>query len=74
MSSAGTPIPGVTVYLSASSAHELTTNSSGDASFTGLTYIFTNMFAFFVLDEGITPLRWLGIGVIAIGAAIVGWS
>lgn len=43
-------------------------------SFTGLTYIFTNMFAFFVLDEGITPLRWLGIGVIAIGAAIVGWS
>ncbi len=43
-------------------------------SFTGLTYIFTNILAFIILNESITPLRWLGIAVITLGAVIVGRS
>ncbi len=43
-------------------------------SFTGLTYIFTNILALFVLNESITMLRWAGIAAIAIGAAIVSRS
>ncbi len=43
-------------------------------SFTGLTYIFTNILAFLILNENITVLRWIGIAVIAAGAAIVGRS
>ena len=43
-------------------------------SFTGLTYIFTNILAFSVLNEPITLMRWVGIVVIAIGAGVVGRS
>ncbi len=43
-------------------------------SFTGLTYIFTNILAFFILNENITPLRWAGIIIIVVGAVIVGRS
>ncbi len=43
-------------------------------SFTGLTYLFTNVLAFVILNENVTPLRWIGIVIIAAGAAIVGRS
>lgn len=41
---------------------------------TGLSYIFASVFAMIFLGERISALRWLGIGVIAIGTALVGIS
>ncbi len=43
-------------------------------SFGGLSYIFANIFALFFLGEIITPMRWLGVIVIAIGTAFIGFS
>ncbi len=43
-------------------------------SFGGLSYIFASFFAFFILGEVISPLRWLGIGMIAVGVALIGIS
>jgi len=43
-------------------------------SFGGLSYIFANIFALFFLSEIITPLRWLGVIIIAIGTALIGLS
>lgn len=40
----------------------------------GMSYIFASLLALFVLGEQISALRWLGIGVIAIGTALVGIS
>lgn len=40
----------------------------------GLGYIFASLLAFFLLQEQISPLRWAGIVVIAIGTALVGLS
>lgn len=42
--------------------------------FGGLSYIFASVLAFLALGEIISPLRWLGIAVIAIGTAVVGFS
>ena len=43
-------------------------------SFGGISYIFASVLAFLLLDESISPLRWLGIVVIAVGTAIIGLS
>lgn len=40
----------------------------------GLSYVFASILAFFVLGEQITPVRWVGIIVIAVGTALVGLS
>lgn len=40
----------------------------------GLSYIFATIFAYFFLMEDIPPLRWLGVIVIVIGAALIGFS
>jgi len=40
----------------------------------GLSYIFASLMGLFLLGEQISPLRWLGIVVIAIGTALVGLS
>lgn len=40
----------------------------------GLSYVFASILALLILGEQISPLRWLGILVIAIGAALVGLS
>lgn len=42
--------------------------------FGGLSYIFVNILAFFVLSEKIATLRWVGIVMIAIGTALIGLS
>ncbi len=43
-------------------------------SFGGLSYIFASIFAFSFLGEPVSPLRWAGILVIAIGTAVIGLS
>ncbi|MGC8662209.1 MAG: hypothetical protein ACP5RT_00260 [Candidatus Micrarchaeia archaeon] len=43
-------------------------------SFGGLSYIFASFFAFFILNEPISLMRWMGIFVIAIGTVFVGLS
>ncbi len=43
-------------------------------SFGGLSYIFASFFAFFILGEAISPLRWFGIGAIVVGVALIGIS
>ncbi len=43
-------------------------------SFGGLAYIFASFLALFVLNEFISPLRWLGIGIIALGTVLIGIS
>ena len=40
----------------------------------GLSYIFASILALFFLGETISPLRWLGILVIAFGTALVAIS
>lgn len=50
------------------------THLSWAYSFGGLSYIFTSILAFLVLNETIPPLRWLGVVVIAIGVALIGLS
>lgn len=40
----------------------------------GLSYVFASILALLILGEQISPLRWVGILVIAIGAALVGLS
>ncbi len=43
-------------------------------SFGGISYIFASVLAFLLLGESVTPLRWLGIAVIAVGTAVIGLS
>ena len=43
-------------------------------SFGGLSYIFASALAFLLLGESISPLRWIGIVVIAVGTAVIGLS
>jgi drug/metabolite transporter (DMT)-like permease len=43
-------------------------------SFGGLSYIFASVFAYAFLAEPVSPLRWIGILVIAIGTAVIGLS
>lgn len=42
--------------------------------FVGFSYIFTTILAFFVLGEAVSPARWIGVIVIAIGTAVIGSS
>lgn len=49
-------------------------NLSWAYSFGGLSYIFASLFALFILGEAISPLRWLGIGIIVAGVALIGIS
>ncbi|MDE1768377.1 MAG: hypothetical protein KGH67_01655 [Candidatus Micrarchaeota archaeon] len=42
--------------------------------FVGFSYIFTTIFAYFILGESVGPLRWLGVMVIALGTALIGIS
>lgn len=42
--------------------------------FVGLSYIIVVLFARLFLHENVTPLRWLGVAIVAIGIAIVGLS
>lgn len=42
--------------------------------FVGFSYIFTALLAYFVLLEPVSPLRWVGVVVIAIGTAFIGAS
>lgn len=39
---------------------------------TSLSYFFITVLSYFVLGEGISPLRWLGVSVICLGVFIVG--
>ena len=40
----------------------------------GLSYIFATVFAYLFLMENIPPLRWLGVVIITIGVAFIGFS
>ncbi len=40
----------------------------------GLSYIFATIFAYLFLSENIPLLRWFGVIIIAIGAALIGFS
>ncbi|MGH2752443.1 MAG: EamA family transporter [Actinomycetota bacterium] len=42
--------------------------------FVGLSYIFVVFFARLFLHEQVTALRWLGVVVVAVGIAIIGFS
>ncbi len=50
------------------------THLSWTYGITGLSYIFASVLAMIFLGERISALRWLGIGIIAIGTALVGIS
>ncbi len=40
----------------------------------GLSYIFTTIFAAFILFENVPLLRWIGVGVIFLGVVLIGLS
>jgi drug/metabolite transporter (DMT)-like permease len=40
----------------------------------GISYIFTVIFAAALLQEAVPPLRWAGVGVIAVGVLLIGLS
>lgn len=42
--------------------------------FVGFSYIFTTILAFFILGEVVSPDRWAGVIIIAIGTAVIGSS
>jgi drug/metabolite transporter (DMT)-like permease len=42
--------------------------------FVGLTYIVVVFWSRFVLDESVPVLRWMGVALIAVGIAVVGFS
>jgi uncharacterized membrane protein len=42
--------------------------------FGGLSYIFATIFAVLILGEQVSILRWTGIGLIAVGVALIGFS
>jgi drug/metabolite transporter (DMT)-like permease len=42
--------------------------------FVGLTYIIVVFWSRYVLGETVPPLRWLGVGFVALGIAVVGLS
>ncbi|MEM3781591.1 MAG: EamA family transporter [Candidatus Micrarchaeaceae archaeon] len=50
------------------------THLSWAYGFTGLSYIFASLIAFFFLGESVPVLRWIGIITIAIGTALIGIS
>lgn len=52
--------------------------SQGDLSFiwplTALTFVFATFAARFYLHEQITPLRWVGVAFIVLGAGLITWT
>lgn len=50
------------------------THLSWTYGITGLSYIFASVLALAILGEQISSTRWLGIGIIALGTALVGIS
>ncbi len=50
------------------------THLSWAYGFTGLSYIFASLLAFFLLAESIPVMRWIGIVIITIGTLLVGSS
>ncbi|VVB77078.1 4-amino-4-deoxy-L-arabinose-phosphoundecaprenol flippase subunit ArnE [uncultured archaeon] len=42
--------------------------------FSGLSYIFASVIAFAFLGEAVPLLRWVGVGVIAVGTALISIS
>ena len=50
------------------------THLSWAYGFTGLSYIFASVLAFFLLAESIPIIRWAGIVIITIGTLLVGSS
>ena len=50
------------------------THLSWAYSFGGLSYIFASVLAFLFLSEQVPGIRWLGIGIIAVGTALIGLS
>lgn len=41
---------------------------------TSLSFVFTSFAAVLFLQERISPLRWGGVGLIVLGAALISWS
>lgn len=50
------------------------THLSWAYGFTGLSYVFASIVAFFFMAEYVPPLRWVGIAVIAVGTVFIGIS
>jgi uncharacterized membrane protein len=50
------------------------THLSWAYGFTGLSYIFASIIAFFLLGETIPTLRWDGILIITVGTVLIGLS
>ncbi len=52
--------------------------SKGDVSFvwplTALGFVLTTLAAKFILGEHVSVVRWLGVGLIMMGAALITWS
>jgi uncharacterized membrane protein len=68
---------GVALYLSSTVIYFYVlgrSHLSWTYGFTGLSYIFASLLASLVLGESIGILRWTGIGLIAIGTAMIGTS
>ncbi len=42
--------------------------------FVGFSYIFTTVLALLALGETVSPMRWIGVLVIALGTALIGLS
>lgn len=68
---------GVLVYASSTLSYFYTlgrTHLSWAYGFGGLSYVFTSILAFFVLNEQMTGIKVAGIAAIAIGTALIGAS
>lgn len=68
---------GLFAYLVSSAAYIYVlsrTHLSWAYGFGGLAYVFASLIAFGFLGELVSPLRWAGIAVIAIGTALIGLS
>jgi uncharacterized membrane protein len=70
-------IPGVAAYGAATAIY-LTVLSKSHLSWAyglnGISYVVTVFLALTFLHETIPPMRWVGVAIIAIGAALVGFS
>lgn len=42
--------------------------------FTAVEYFFVAVLAIFLLNEAVSPLRWLGIAFVIVGVMLVSWS
>lgn len=68
---------GVVIYLISTAIYWYVlsrTHLSWAYGFSGLSYIFASMLAFFLLAESVPAIRWIGLLVITIGTFLVGSS